>query len=155
MSLTSLIYKIWNSIRLLFNHFPADLKKAVHIGVVITENIKTIVESPFTDMLTLIIPGDIDDKIKQVLRAGIPLILTNLKLTDKCSDLNDPQEITRCTIRIIQNLDGDIKSATLHNLSVLISKLAADGQLTWSDGVCIVEWYYQNNFKHNARLIAT
>jgi hypothetical protein len=50
----------------------------------------------------------------------------------------------------LQNLDGEIKSAFLHNLSVLISQLAADGKLSWSDGVCIVEWYYQQQYKKAA-----
>jgi hypothetical protein len=43
MSLKSFLTGIWNTIRSLFNSFPlSKLKTAVHIGVTITENIKTI-----------------------------------------------------------------------------------------------------------------
>jgi ferric iron reductase protein FhuF len=45
---------------------------------------------------------------------------------------------------VLQGLDGDIKSAFLHNISILVAQVAADGKLTWSDGVYILEWYYQN-----------
>jgi len=45
---------------------------------------------------------------------------------------------------VLQGLDGDIQSAFLHNLSILVAQVAADGQLTWSDGVYLLEWYYQN-----------
>ncbi|MBK0378577.1 hypothetical protein [Mucilaginibacter segetis] len=147
MSLKSFLNKIWSAIRSLFNSFPADLKIAVHAGVVITENIKNFMDSPLADVLAAVIPGTVDDKLKEILRAGIPQILADLKLADECTGQTDPQEITKCAIRVLQNLDGDIKSAFLHNLSVLITQLAADGELSWSDGVCIVEWYYQHQFK--------
>jgi hypothetical protein len=147
MSIKSFLTKLWETIKSLFSSFPDKLKAAVHIGIIITENIKTIVDSPIADILTAIIPGEIDDKIKQALRAGIPIILTDLKLTDQCSNLTDPQEITKCAVETLKTLDGDIKSAFLHNLSILIAQVAADGKLSWADGVCILEWYYQNKFK--------
>ena len=147
MSIKSFLTKLWGTIKSLFNSFPDKLKAAVQIGIIITENIKTVIDSPIADILTAIIPGDIDDKIKQAFRAGIPVILTDLKLTDKCSNLTDPQEITKCAVETLKTLDGDIKSAFLHKLSILVAQLAADGKLSWTDGVCILEWYYQNKFK--------
>ena len=143
----SFLNKLWQSIKSLFNSFPADLKEAVSIGITVTENIKALIDSPVADILTAIIPGNIDDKIKQALRGAIPVILADLKLADKCGSLTNPQEITHCAVETLQKLDGDIKSAFLHNLSVLVAQVAADGQLSWSDGVCILEWYYRNKFK--------
>ena len=147
MSIKSFLTQIWNTIRSLFNSFPLSLKTAVHIGVTITENIKQFVDSPLADILTAIIPGNIDDKLKEKLRNGIPTILISLKLADECDHSTGPQEITKCAVKLLQNLEGEIKSVFLHNLSVLISQLAADGKLSWSDGVCIVEWYYQHQYK--------
>jgi hypothetical protein len=147
MSIKSFLTKLWGTIMSLFNSFPARLKNAVQVGIVITENMKTFVDSPVTDVLTAIIPGELDDKIKQALRAGIPVILSELKLTVQCSNSTDPQEITACAVKVLQELDSGIKSAFLHNLAVLTAQLAADGELSWSDGVCILEWYYQHKFK--------
>jgi hypothetical protein len=147
MSIKTFLTKIWATIQSLFNNFPADLKTAVHIGVTVTQNIKNLIDLPVVDILTAIIPGDTDDKIKQVLRTGIPVILFNLKLADTCGELKDPQQITACAIKTLQSLDGDIKSAFLHTFSVLVAQLAADGKLTWGDAVCIVEWYYQHKLK--------
>jgi hypothetical protein len=147
MSLQSYLTKIWGEIKALFDGIPAELKTAIHIGVVVTENIKNFVDSPAADILTAIIPGDIDDEIKNWLRAKLPSILTELKLADSCSVLTDPAEITACAVKVLQGLDGDIKSAFLHNLSILISQVAADGKLTWSDGVFILEWYYQHEYQ--------
>jgi hypothetical protein len=139
--------KFWKNIQALFNRIPAELKTAIHTGVVVTENIKTFVESPAADILTLLIPGETDDRIKAALRIALPKILVQLKLADSCSAVTTPDELTICAIKTIQSLSGDLKSAFLHNLSVLIAQVAADGKLTWQDGASVMEWYYQNRFK--------
>ena len=149
MSLQSFLTKIWNEIKSLFDGIPSDLKVAIHIGVSVTGAVKGFVDSPEADILTALIPGDVDDKIKDLLRAKLPIILGELKLADSCGSLTDPAEITACAVKVLQGLDGDIKSAFLHNLSILVAQVAADGKLAWSDGVYILEWYYQHNFKSN------
>jgi hypothetical protein len=73
--------------------------------------------------------------------------LTELKLADSCGTLTDPAAITTCAIGVLQGLSADVKSAFLHNLSIFIAQVAAGGKLTWSDGVLILEWYYQNEYK--------
>lgn len=150
MSLTTFLTKIWTGIKNLFDGFPSEVKTAIHIGVIVTEAIKNFVDSPEADILTAIIPGSIDDDIKNLLRAKLPAILTELKLADSCSGLTDPAQITACAIKVLQGLDGDIKNAFLHNISILVAQVAANGKLTWSDGVYILEWYYQNVDKASA-----
>lgn len=150
MSLKSFLTKIWNQIKALFEGIPSELKTAIHIGIEVTENLKTIVDSPAADILTAIIPGNIDDEVKSWLRAKLPTILTELKLADSCGQLTGPAEITKCAVQVLQGLDGDVKSAFLHNLSIFVAQVAADGKLSWSDGVYILEWYYQHEFKARA-----
>ncbi|WP_345948283.1 hypothetical protein ABDD95_15645 [Mucilaginibacter sp. PAMB04274] len=139
--------KIWTAIQKLFNHIPCELQTAVHTGVVITENIKTFVDSPAADIITAIIPGDLDDRIKSLLRSALPAILTQLRLADDCTNFSTPEQLTACAIKTIQSLKGDLKSAFLHNLSVLIAQVASDGKLTWQEAVSFMEWYYQQRFK--------
>jgi hypothetical protein len=147
MSLKNFIAKIWAGIKTLFDNIPAEMKTAIHIGVTVTENLKSFVDSPAADILTAIIPGEIDDQLKNILRAKLPEILTELKLTDSCAGLTDPQQITVCAIKVLQGLTGDVRSAFLHSLSIMISQIASDGKLSWGDGVTILEWYYQNEYK--------
>jgi hypothetical protein len=147
MSLQTFLSKVWNEIKNLFSGIPAELKTAIHIGVIVTENVKNFIDSPAADILTALIPGDADDQIKSWLKAKLPTILTELKLADSCSSLTDPAEITTCAVKVLQGLGGDIQSAFLHSLSVLVAQVAADGQLTWGDGVYLLEWYYQHEYK--------
>ena len=147
MSLQSFLTKLWSEIKSMFDGIPSELKVAIHIGVAVTEAVKTFVDSPAADVLTAIIPGDLDDELKDLLRAKLPGILAELKLADSCSGLTDPSQITACAIKVLQGIDGDVSSAFLLNLYLLVAQVAADGKLTWSDGVYILEWYYQNEFK--------
>jgi len=147
MSLQSFLTKIWTEIKSLFAGMPSELKTAIHIGVQVTQNIKTFVDSPAADVLTAIIPGDIDDEIKSWLRAKLPAILTELKLADSCSGLTDPAAITACAVKVLQGLEGDVQSSFLHSLSVQVAQVAADGKLTWSDGVYLLQWYYQHEYQ--------
>jgi hypothetical protein len=147
MSIKIFISKIWAEIKNLFDGIPSESKIAIHIGVIITQNIKAFVDSPAADILTAIIPGDLDDELKNLLRTKLPIILTELKLADSCGSLTDPSQITACAVKTLQALGGDVKSAFLHNLSILITEVAADGKLSWSDSVYLLEWYYQNEYK--------
>jgi hypothetical protein len=147
MSLKIFIAKVWAGIENLFAGIPSEMKTAIHIGVAVTENLKNFVDSPAADILTAIIPGEIDDQVKNWLRAKLPDILTELKLADSCAGLTDPSQITVCAVKVLQGLSGDVKSAFLHNLSIFIATIASNGKLSWSDGVTILEWYYQNEYK--------
>jgi hypothetical protein len=147
MKISAWLKKIWKSIQKAFIRIPAELKTAIHTGVVITENIKTFVDSPAADILTTIIPGDTDNRIKAALRTALPAILMQLKLADACGDVKTPEEITTCAVKTLHGITGDLKSAFLHNLSVLIAQVASDGKLSWQDGAYIMEWYYQHRFK--------
>ncbi len=147
MSLKSFLTKIWKEIKNLFAGIPAELKTAIHIGVTVAENIKTFVNSPTADIITALIPGDIDDSIKNILRSKLPLILSELKLAEACQNINDPAQLTTCAVNTLQSLEGDIKSSFLHTISILVAEVTADGQLTWSDGVYLLEWYYKHKYK--------
>ena len=147
MSLQSFISKIWGKIATLFGSIPAELQQSIHIGVVVTENLKKLVDSPVADVLTAIIPGDIDDKIKQTLRAVLPSLLVRLKLIESTSQSDDPATLMKNAIAAFQALDPGVAPAFMHSLSVLIAQAASDGKLTWSDGVYLLQWYYQNKYK--------
>lgn len=140
----SFLSKLWDHIKTLFGALPQELKIAIHIGVIVVENIKAVIDSPVADILTAIIPGNIDDKVKEWLRAQLPTILKELKLADSCGSLTDPNEITACALKTLGSVAGDVKSGFFHNLSILIAQVAADGKLTWQDGVYILQWYYDH-----------
>lgn len=152
MSLQTFLVKIWLSIENFFSGIMPELKTAVHVGVQVTEAIKTFdTNNPeAADILTALIPGSLDDTIKAKIREELPKVVVELKLVDATLGLTDPNAIMLAAVRFIQQLDGDYSNAFLHDISIIVSKVAADGKLTWSDAVYLLQWYYDHKFKQAA-----
>jgi hypothetical protein len=109
---------------------PEELKEKVSIGVMIVENIKKIIDSPVVDLITNLIPGELDDKVKDYLRKILPVILesyTELNYSEKYSNMNN------------YTLPDEIKSKTLHNIATDITHSLTDmsyGQSALTTEVC-------------------
>lgn len=142
---------IGDFIKRLFIGISPMLKTAVAIGVEVAEKIKDFdTANPFVgEIITSLIPGSVDDMLKAKIREYLPKIVVELKLVQVTVGLTDPDEIMIAAIKVLQQLDKDYKSAFLHNLSIMVARVAADGKLDWSDAVYLMEWYYQNKVKVN------
>lgn len=145
----SIFKKFWNAIKKAFEGLKPEFKTAIHIGVSVVDKMKTFVESPTADVLTAIIPGDLDDKIKEQLRKYLPRIVTEMKLAEQCTELTDPNEIVACAINTLQQIGGDwisddAKKNFYDSLAVLIAQVASDGKLTWDDAKAVIKWYYDH-----------
>jgi len=138
-------YAILKPIKDLFNKIPIELKQALHAGIVIAEGLNKFIDSGVADVLVKIIPGEWDDKLKDKIKEGLPKILIDLKLAEACANESDPNKIVLCAINTIQEAtNGNVKSAWLHSLSILIGDLVSDGDLSWKDGAKIGEWYFEH-----------
>jgi hypothetical protein len=142
----------------LFKGLTPALKKAVHIGVVITDAIKTFdTANPLAaDIVTAIIPGDLDDKVKERLRANLPKIVIQLKLVDATLGLTNPGEILIAASKMLQQITSDwsIREGFLNNLSIVIAQVASDGKLTWNDAAYLLKWYYDNEYQKQVAIAA-
>lgn len=141
--------KLWTGIQKVFNALPKEFKSAIHIGVTVVDKMKAFVESGTADVITAIIPGDVDDKIKDALRKYLPKIVVEMKLAEQCSGLTDPNEIVACAIKTLQQIGGDwisddAKKNFYDSLAVLIAQVASDGKLTWDDAKAVIKWYYDH-----------
>lgn len=104
---------------------PDELKEKVSIGVLIVENIKKFVDSPIADLITSIIPGNLDDNLKDYLRVLLPEILS------KYNELNDSKEYS---------------SKTLHNIATDITHSLTD--MSYGQSALTTEIAYQAIIKN-------
>jgi len=146
MSLKSFLHHIADFFANTFHSLVPALQKAIEIGVTVTDAVKNFdtANPEVADILTAIIPGTIDDTIKAKLREELPKIAIELRLIGATINVSDPNEIMLAAVKVIQQMDGDYKSAFLHNFSILAAQVAADGKLNWSDAVYLLEWFYKN-----------
>lgn len=144
-----ILRKIGDFIVRLFTNISPVLQRAVTIGADVAEKIKNFdTANPIVgDIITALIPGTVDDMVKARLREYLPKIAIQLRLVQATQVLKDPDLIMLAAVKVIQQMDGDYKSAFLHNLSIMAAQVAADGKLDWSDAVYLLEWYYQNKLK--------
>lgn len=141
--------QLWQGIKRIFDKLPKEFKTAIHVGVTVVDAMKNFVDSGVADVITSIIPGDLDDKIKDALRKYLPKIVTEMKLAEQCSELTDPNEIVACAIKTLQQIGGDwisddAKKNFYDSLAVLIAQVASDGKLTWDDAKAVIKWYYDH-----------
>ena len=96
------------------------------------------------DVITALIPGDIDDKINEKLRGFLPRLLLELQLVDSIANITDPNAQLQAILDKLKLSSDDAKNAFYHSLASLILQKLSDGKLSWSDAVAIAEYYYQN-----------
>lgn len=144
-----ILKKIADFIRRLFINISPFLQKAVAIGADVSERIKNFdtANPVVADIITGLIPGTVDDAVKARLREFLPKIAVQLRLVQAAQGLKDPNEIMLAAVKVVQQMDKDYRSGFLHNFAVLAAKVAADGKLSWSDAVFLMEWYYTNQLK--------
>jgi hypothetical protein len=142
MSLKTFLQNIWEHIKDLFHKIEPKAKDAIAIGVKVVDNIKLAFDSGLVDGLEKIIPGDIDDKIVEAIRAALPKIVTELQLVNNCANETDPVKIVQCAIDTLKGLAGtNAQKDFFDSIAVEIGVIAADGALTWDDAKSIVKWY--------------
>lgn len=145
MSLKSFLHKIGQFFSNLFKSLTKVAKKAVEVGVDVTNAIKQFdTEHPeAANLLTSLIPGTLDDAIKDKIRGALPEIMVKLRLADATLD-GKADEILIAGIKAVQSLTGSERSTFLNSLSVLIAEVAADGEVDLDDLLYLQQWFYKN-----------
>ncbi|MGN6437529.1 MAG: hypothetical protein ACTHMM_13395 [Agriterribacter sp.] len=91
------------------------------IVISFVSKIKAALDNPAVDILTAIIPGEFDDKLKTALRVGLSLAVNKLVEFDKCNSGTDQERII-CYLNYIKTLPTDLRDAQLFKLGALITK---------------------------------
>ena len=132
--------KLWERIKALYLSLKPETKRAIAISIEVTTRLNNFVNSTEADILTALIPGNADDRIKENLRIILPEVLKELRLAD--SSMQSSDTIIRHAISKIDQLSGDAKSGFLHLIAVMIARKL--NNISWSDAVATVEYKYVN-----------
>jgi hypothetical protein len=147
MSLRIFLRHMWQSIKNLFDKVEAEVKKDVVVAISVVQQIKTVVDSPVADVVTAMIPGQLDDQIKTILRNLLPKLILELSLVQSVTDIEDQNAQLQAILEKLKLSSDDVKNAFYHSLASLILEKLSDGKLSWPDAVAISEYYYQNHVK--------
>ena len=132
--------KLWERIKALYLNLRPDTKHAIIVAIEVTSKLNNFVQSASADVLTAIIPGTLDDRMKEKLRIILPEVLKALKLAE--TGVDNPEAVILEAIKRLKELEGDAKSGILHVIAAMITRKLT--QIKWSDTVAVVEYKYQS-----------
>ena len=119
--------KMKGQIKSLLRDFDSYVNEHVDTALKITTAVKNLLSSPVADILTAIIPGDIDNTVRQQLITALGKAIDVLTIVDDCKQYTDVNAQLNCFIQQLQKRDPDLQDAILQKLgSLLASQL--DGQ---------------------------
>jgi len=151
----TLVGRILRAIASLWKGLSKELKVLVPIAINIVQAVKTVMDGPVDDIILAIIkkaiPGDADDalidKITNVVKTWLPKILLELQLVESINKIEDPNEQLKAVLAQLKLSSDETKDIVYHGLATLIIEKLADGEISWSDSICISEYYYKNFVK--------
>jgi hypothetical protein len=130
------IARIFTSLKSLINRFVVP-------SVLVVEALQKWVDDPTADILTAIIPGQVDDHVKDLLRKYLPEVLFSLKLSTECVNTQDSKAVVECAAKLLQKMSNVERWDTAHRIAVQLSYYLADGKLTWSEAVLFAEMVHR------------
>lgn len=147
--------KLFAWVSKLFNKVEHEVRKNAEIAIGIVEGVKTVINSPVTDVVITIvkkaIPGEKDnvliDKVLSFVREKLPKILLQLRLIDSIANVEDTEEQLKLILNEIKFTSKEAENAFYHSLGVMIVEAFSDGELSWSESVHIAEFIYTEKFK--------
>ena len=125
MKLKNLLLKIKNFVVGLFVKVDETAKKFIPVGIKVVDAIKKFVDSDVADVITALIPGDLDNSLQLFLQKVTPSILINLRKWESIVGTEDENTKLRLIIEELKNMgkadrDGlKLEIATQINAAVL------------------------------------
>jgi hypothetical protein len=108
-------------IRFALREFDAFVDAHITTALAVTRQMKAVLASPVTDIITAIIPGDIDEAIRKQLLVFLDKSVEALAIADTCrlhTDLNDK---LKCFMQQLRLRDPELQDAILLKLASLIA----------------------------------
>lgn len=147
MSLKKFLQHLLQSIQSLFEKVEQEVQKDVVVAITVVQRIKVVIDSPVADIVTALIPGDADDRVKDLLRQWLPRILLELSMVQSVANIEDENAQLQAILEKLKLSSDEAKNAFYHSLASLILEKLSDGKLSWTDAVAIAEYYYVNHVK--------
>ena len=119
--------KVKTQLRALLRYFDNYVDTHIEPALKITTSLKNILSSPTADIITAIIPGDIDNTVRQQLIVVLTAALEALTIADTCKQYTDINEKLNCFTQQLKQRDPQLQDAVLQKLASLLTG-GLDGQ---------------------------
>jgi hypothetical protein len=98
----------------------------------ITSAIKSLLSSPAADIITAIIPGDLDNILQQQAIRALEKLADALSIADTCRQCDTTEKKLQCFIAQLQHYDPHLQDAILLKLASLLAGMLDGDRLKQS-----------------------
>ena len=119
------------------------VKDNSEVAVDVTNKIKKIVDSPIADILTAIIPSDLDDKVVSKLRKVLPIVLEKMAIMHGILIISTSNENTiALIIEHLQLTNKDLRADFYIRLAGELNVALADGEISLAEAIGLSQIIY-------------
>ncbi len=119
--------KLKTQVKALLKEFDNYIDGHIDTALQITSALKSMLSSPAANVITAIIPGELDDEIRQELVAALTKVIDALTIADTCKQYTDANDKLSCFVQQLQQRDPLLQDAVLQKLASLLAG-TLDGQ---------------------------
>ena len=119
--------KMKTRIKSLLRNFDTYVEAHIDTALTITKSLKSLLSSPAAEILTAIIPGDVDNVIRLQLISALGKAIEALTIVDNCKQYSNLDEKLKCFVEQLQQRDPHLQDAILQKLASLLA-CHLDGQ---------------------------
>jgi hypothetical protein len=121
--LKNFFQKVREFFQQLFSGIDNFIANTVRPTILFLEALKTAIQNPSFDILTDIIPGNIDNKVLELLRKYLPVVIKKLNIVVSVRHINDDDYVKEY-IKLLRESSPALRSALIFKTaSLLIQEL--------------------------------
>lgn len=143
MSLKKFIHSILAWAINLFHNLEKEEKRLLPIMVAIVNRIKAFEDTGVGDIITKLIPGDLDDKLYALAKKATDRAFVALTVLTGADQISDPVERYKFIIGKLKLSNDDGKNVVLHGFASIIIESLSDGKITWNEALHIADVYFK------------
>jgi hypothetical protein len=113
--------KVKTQLKVLLRHFDNYVDAHIDTALKVTTSLKNILSSPTADIITAIIPGDVDNTVRQQLIVVLGAAVEALTIADTCKQYTDINEKLGCFTQQLKQRDPQLQDAILQKLASLLT----------------------------------
>lgn len=124
------------------------IKRNSAAAVKVTDELKKIIDSPVTDIITALIPGELDNELKFKLRKVLPEVAAKIGIAHNIVQASDDPTVALEKIRVyISSLGLDGRKDWWVMFSAKVLESLSDGDLSWAELVMLSQDAYLELYK--------
>lgn len=136
---------LWDFIKSPFDNADHTL---LEIAIVVTNKVKNFLNSGVVDILTSVIPGNIDDTLVEILKKKVPIILADQLALKSLSDPNvDPKDVAKELIDTFGGIPDEKKekfyTTVAAEVFIFLQQHKNGEKITFGQAAAFVETAYQ------------